>query len=239
VQALLEKYFRLLPQYQGVPLAQLKFRRLLFGGFPCYRDAPLRPQFDRVLQVCQQRFHPLHHEMLHQTWETLSDGCMLSTSPSNAILTCEQADERVSVLLQIGDAAAIQSPLSFGGFGAMLRHLPRLVAGVDDALRCGRLDKGDLALLQPYQPSLSAAWLFQRCGASHARLVGRASAQARDLTKHRTMPCSAQVDEPEGGAAAAERGRPQPRPSASRPCEQVGLRAQAGHVILLSARGCL
>lgn len=64
--------------------------------------------------------------------------------------------------MQIGDAAAIQSPLSFGGFGAMLRHLPRLAAGVDDALGCDRLRKADLALLQPYQPSLSAAWLFQR-----------------------------------------------------------------------------
>ena len=66
------------------------------------------------------------------------------------------------LLKQIGDAAAIQSPLSFGGFGAMLRHLPRLAAGVDDALTEDRLRKGDLALLQPYQPSLSAAWLFQR-----------------------------------------------------------------------------
>jgi lycopene cyclase CruP len=45
----------------------------------------------------------------------------------------------------------------------MLRHLPRLVAGVNDALGCDRLRRGDLALLQPYQPSLSAAWLFQRC----------------------------------------------------------------------------
>jgi len=66
-------------------------------------------------------------------------------------------------LLQIGDASAAQSPLSFGGFGAMLRHLPRLVVGVDDALREDRLEKADLGMLQPYQPSLSAAWLFQRC----------------------------------------------------------------------------
>lgn len=51
LQALLEKYFRLLPQYQGVPLSQLKFRRLLFGGFPCYQDSPLQPQFDRILQA--------------------------------------------------------------------------------------------------------------------------------------------------------------------------------------------
>jgi len=34
-----------------VPLAQLKLRRVLFGGFPCYADAPLKTQFDRVLQV--------------------------------------------------------------------------------------------------------------------------------------------------------------------------------------------
>lgn len=66
-------------------------------------------------------------------------------------------------LLQIGDASAAQSPLSFGGFGAMLRHLPRLAVGVDDALREDRLEKADLGMLQPYQPSLSAAWLFQRC----------------------------------------------------------------------------
>ena len=51
LQQLLEKYFQLLPQYQGVPLEQLKFHRVLFGGFPSYEDAPLKPHFDRVLQV--------------------------------------------------------------------------------------------------------------------------------------------------------------------------------------------
>jgi hypothetical protein len=63
LQALLEKYFRLLPQYQGVPLSQLKFRRLLFGGFPCYQDAPLRPQFDRILQVSQHLCRALYAEV--------------------------------------------------------------------------------------------------------------------------------------------------------------------------------
>ena len=29
-------------------------------------------------------------------------------------------------LAQVGDASASQSPLSFGGFGGMVRHLPRL-----------------------------------------------------------------------------------------------------------------
>lgn len=111
-EELLAKYFRLLPQYQGTPLSQLQLRRVLFGGFPSYAAAPLRPGFDRVLQV--------------------------------------------------GDASACQSPISFGGFGSMLRHLPRLTDGISETLAIDRLDRSALALLQPYQPSLSASWLFQR-----------------------------------------------------------------------------
>jgi lycopene cyclase CruP len=44
----------------------------------------------------------------------------------------------------------------------MVRHLPRLSRAVDDALKQDRLTRKDLALLQPYQPSLSVSWLFQR-----------------------------------------------------------------------------
>ena len=63
---------------------------------------------------------------------------------------------------QVGDASACQSPISFGGFGSMLRHLPRLTDGISETLAIDRLDRSALALLQPYQPSLSASWLFQR-----------------------------------------------------------------------------
>ena len=38
-------------------------------------------------------------------------------------------------VLQIGDASGVQSPLSFGGFGAMTRHLARLTASVNEALQ--------------------------------------------------------------------------------------------------------
>ena len=31
-------------------------------------------------------------------------------------------------ILQVGDASGIQSPLSFGGFGSLTRHLERCVA---------------------------------------------------------------------------------------------------------------
>ena len=43
-----------------------------------------------------------------------------------------------------------------------VRHLTRLAEGLHEALACDLLSRGDLAWLQPYQPSLSVAWLFQR-----------------------------------------------------------------------------
>jgi lycopene cyclase CruP len=65
-------------------------------------------------------------------------------------------------ILPIGDSSGSQSPLSFGGFGAMIRHLKRLTEGIDQALQADLLDRNALAMLQPYQPNLSVTWLFQR-----------------------------------------------------------------------------
>jgi len=65
-------------------------------------------------------------------------------------------------ILPVGDSSGAQSPLSFGGFGAMVRHLERLTNGIHQALECDRLSQNDLSLLQPYQPNLAVTWLFQR-----------------------------------------------------------------------------
>ena len=64
--------------------------------------------------------------------------------------------------LAVGDSSGSQSPLSFGGFGAMVRHLPRLAQGINDALKADLLDSKSLSRLQPYQPNLSVTWLFQK-----------------------------------------------------------------------------
>ncbi|MEO0824912.1 MAG: FAD-binding oxidoreductase [Cyanobacteria bacterium J06635_15] len=64
--------------------------------------------------------------------------------------------------LAVGDSSGNQSPLSFGGFGAMIRHLTRLTDGINDALRNDCLDAQSLGWLQPYQPNLSITWLFQK-----------------------------------------------------------------------------
>jgi len=65
-------------------------------------------------------------------------------------------------VLQVGDASGIQSPLSFGGFGSMTRHLHRLTAGISDALDSNLLTSDSLSLINAYQPNLSSAWLLQK-----------------------------------------------------------------------------
>ena len=69
-------------------------------------------------------------------------------------------------VLQVGDASGIQSPLSFGGFGSLTRHLERLVGALDECLSAKAADallsREALARLNPYQPNLSACWMFQR-----------------------------------------------------------------------------
>lgn len=112
LETFFEEYLYLLPQYQNVELSQLKFQRVLYGFFPCYRQSPLKTPWNRILPV--------------------------------------------------GDSSGSQSPLSFGGFGAMVRHLKRLTQGIQEALESGCLSQNALGLLQPYQPNLSVTWLFQR-----------------------------------------------------------------------------
>ena len=44
----------------------------------------------------------------------------------------------------------------------MVRHLQRLTLGIEEALQTDQLSAKSLALLQPYQPSLTVTWLFQK-----------------------------------------------------------------------------
>ncbi|KAJ1264957.1 hypothetical protein BS78_08G040400 [Paspalum vaginatum] len=53
-------------------------------------------------------------------------------------------------ILQVGDASGVQSPVSFGGFGSLTRHLGRLSNGICEAIQGGFLDSHSLQLLNPY-----------------------------------------------------------------------------------------
>lgn len=64
-------------------------------------------------------------------------------------------------VLHAGDASGLQSPLSFGGLGALSRHAGRIAAAVADALAVDALDRGSLTSINPYSPSLACAWMLQ------------------------------------------------------------------------------
>ena len=65
-------------------------------------------------------------------------------------------------VLSVGDASGVQSPLSFGGFGALTRHAGRVADAVSDAVQSDALKKEDLSLINPYMPNLAATWMFQK-----------------------------------------------------------------------------
>ena len=82
-------------------------------------------------------------------------------------------------ILQVGDASGIQSPLSFGGFGSLTRHIERIVCAVDEALAPQEdpmkelylsreytpedlVSAKELGMINCYQPNLSTCWMFQR-----------------------------------------------------------------------------
>jgi hypothetical protein len=60
--------------------------------------------------------------------------------------------------------------------------MPRLVAGVSEALQEERLARRDLAWLAPYQPSLSTAFLLQRAMAPRPGQVVKAPASKTSST---------------------------------------------------------
>lgn len=65
-------------------------------------------------------------------------------------------------IVAVGDASGTQSPLSFGGFGALTRHIERLSSSIVQAVRSDSLDKASLSLINPYTPNLAATWMFQK-----------------------------------------------------------------------------
>ncbi|MEG3439603.1 flavin-dependent dehydrogenase [Pannus brasiliensis CCIBt3594] len=65
-------------------------------------------------------------------------------------------------VLSIGDAASLQSPLIFTGFGFLVRNLKRLTELVDTALKHDLLTAEDLASVRAYQSNVAVTWLFSK-----------------------------------------------------------------------------
>lgn len=65
-------------------------------------------------------------------------------------------------LVAIGDAASLQSPLIFTGFGSLVRNLERLTTLLDTALKHDLLTAQQLNQIRAYQSNISVTWLFSK-----------------------------------------------------------------------------
>lgn len=65
-------------------------------------------------------------------------------------------------LIAIGDAASLQSPLVFTGFGSLVRNLERLTTLLDIALKHDLLSFRHLNQIRAYQSNVSVTWLFSK-----------------------------------------------------------------------------
>lgn len=73
-------------------------------------------------------------------------------------------DRRVAFdrLVAIGDAASLQSPLVFTGFGSLVRNLPRLTHLLDIALKHDLLSAAHLNQIRAFQSNIAVTWLFSK-----------------------------------------------------------------------------
>lgn len=65
-------------------------------------------------------------------------------------------------LIAIGDAASLQSPLIFTGFGSLVRNLSRLTDLLDTALQHDLLKCQHLNQIRAYQSNVAVTWLFSK-----------------------------------------------------------------------------
>lgn len=65
-------------------------------------------------------------------------------------------------IVTIGDAASLQSPLVFTGFGSLVRNLERLTTLLNTALEHDLLTAKHLNQIRAYQSNISVTWLFSK-----------------------------------------------------------------------------
>jgi lycopene cyclase CruA len=74
------------------------------------------------------------------------------------------SDRTIAVdrLIAIGDAASLQSPLVFTGFGSLVRNLDRLTTLLNTALKHDLLSQQHLNKISAYQSNVAVMWLFSK-----------------------------------------------------------------------------
>lgn len=147
-------------------LAHGSGRQLIWEGFPAKDDEYITYLFfydalesdndKSLLSLFEEYFARIgEYKKLGDTFRVHRPvfGIIPAYSHDGFQLAREVSADRVVLL---GDAAALNSPLTFCGFGSLVRNLPRMTGGLHDALESGDLSRQRLASFSAYEPNVAS-----------------------------------------------------------------------------------
>ncbi|KAI0566445.1 FAD/NAD(P)-binding protein [Gracilaria domingensis] len=160
--------------YSSQPINQRRSTQYFWEAFPVQREADTRTTYMFAYGPCDERRHSLT-EALEDYLQELPryQGIDVNDMKVKRVLfgsfpsyyKSSPAEVKWNRIIPVGDAAGLQSPISFGGFGCCLRHLTRITKALDDALQLqddSLLSRNNLQNVLWYSPSLSVTGLFNR-----------------------------------------------------------------------------
>lgn len=92
------------------------------------------------------------------TWKKATFGYI----PGHFSVNSRDRQVALDRLIAIGDAASLQSPLVFTGFGSLVRNLFRLTDLLNTALKHDLLTAKQLNQIRSYQSNVAVTWLFSK-----------------------------------------------------------------------------
>lgn len=92
------------------------------------------------------------------TWKKATFGYI----PGHFSTSAQDRTIALNRLMAIGDAASLQSPLVFTGFGSLVRNLAKLTDLLHTALQYDLLQAKQLNQIRAYQSNIAVTWMFSK-----------------------------------------------------------------------------
>ncbi len=143
--------------WEGFPGGQGRFTSYLF-----FYDSRTSPVDKSLLNLFEEYFHKLDSYKL-RTPDFAIDRMVFGYIQSfHHLLPGNRKRVSADHVLCLGDAAALNSPLTYCGFGSFVRTLHRTTALVDMALTCDCLDADALARINAWEPNVAVTSGFSK-----------------------------------------------------------------------------
>lgn len=136
--------------WEGFPTSDTELTTYLFfyDRVISDNDKSLLNLFETYFQKLPQYKQPGKEFKVHK----LVYGIIPAYHHSGMQKTRQTAHDRI---LLLGDSATLSSPLTFCGFGSMVRNLEQTASKLSESLENNRLTKDDLDIISPFEPNVA------------------------------------------------------------------------------------